>query len=83
MIAEPQEHATHICALTCQLTPRPRFQNFLMDASYDFCNMASLSQLYPYAAGIQDLQALLKSTGGVDKQELSHIVQNFEAGDLF
>ena len=45
-----------------------------MDASYDFCNMASLSQLYPYAAGIQDLQALLKSTGGVDKQELSHIV---------
>ena len=39
-----------------------------MDVSYGFCDMASWSQLYPYAAGFQDLQALLQSTGGVDKQ---------------
>ena len=42
--------------------------------------MASWSQLYPYAAGFQDLQALLQSTGGVDKQMCFCC---FEARDLF
>ena len=51
-----------------------------MDVSYGFCDMASLSQLYPYAAGFQNLQALLQSTGGVDKQMCFCC---FEARDLF